>query len=151
MIVLHFFIGIINVIMNLFAFSRSERTEMIPNVDHVIVVAILIFGIYAFLAITGVQMRWPSRRSNKTAESIYGNYVDSDRKQHPDPRQHGETWADAGTARLAIRNISSGDSAQAIPHVARCESSPSAQAKRRVRSGGARATNPEQEAWHDGA
>jgi hypothetical protein len=53
MIVLHFFIGIINVIMNLFAFFRSERTEMIPNVDHVIVVAILIFGIYAFLAITG--------------------------------------------------------------------------------------------------
>lgn len=151
MIVLHFFIGIINVIMNLFAFPEVKRTEMISNVDHVIVVAILIFGIYAFLEITGVQMRWPSRRSNKTAESIYGNCVDSDRKQNRDPRQHGETWTDAGAARLAVWNISRGDSAQAIPHVARCESSPSRQAKRRVRSGGAHATNPGQEAWHDGA
>jgi hypothetical protein len=79
---------------------------MIPMWIYVIVVAILIFGIYAFLAITGVQVRWLSRRSNKTAESIYGNYVDSDRKQ---------------------------------------------QAKRRVRSGCAHATNPGQEAWHDGA
>ena len=124
---------------------------MIPNVDHVIVVAILSFGIYAFLAITGVQMRWPGRRSNKTAESIYLNHVDSDRRQHRDPRQHGETWTYTGAARLAIRNISSGDSAQAIPHVAHCESSPSRQAKRRVRSGGAHATNPGQKAWHDGA
>ena len=37
---------------------------------YVIVAALLIFGIYAFLAITGVQMRWLSRRSNKTAENI---------------------------------------------------------------------------------
>jgi hypothetical protein len=62
---------------------------------YVIVVALLIFGIYAFLAITGVQMRWLSRRSNKTDESIYGNYGDSDRKQHRYARQHGDTWTDA--------------------------------------------------------
>ena len=62
---------------------------------YVIVVALLIFGIYAFLVITGVQMRWLSRRSNKTAESIYGNYRDSDRKQHRYARQHGEMWTDA--------------------------------------------------------
>jgi hypothetical protein len=62
---------------------------------YVIVVALLIFGVYAFLAITGVQVRWLSRRSNKTAESIYDNYGDSDRKQHRYARQHGETWSDA--------------------------------------------------------
>jgi len=77
---------------------------MIPNVDHVIVVAILSFGIYAFLAITGVQMRWPGRRSNKTAESIYLNHVDSDRRQHRDPRQHGETWTDAEGSTPRRRN-----------------------------------------------
>ena len=36
-----------------------------------IVAAVLGFGIYAFLAITGVQTRWLSRRSSKTAESMY--------------------------------------------------------------------------------
>jgi hypothetical protein len=62
---------------------------------YVIVAAVLIFGIYAFLSITGVQVRWLSRRSNKTAESMYGNYSDSGRKQHRYARQHGETWTDA--------------------------------------------------------
>jgi hypothetical protein len=62
---------------------------------YVIVVAILIFGAYAFLAITGVQVRWLSRRSTKTAESMYDNYGDSDRKQQRYARQHGETWAGA--------------------------------------------------------
>jgi hypothetical protein len=91
-------------------------------------------------------------QKHKTAESIYGNYVDSDRKQPRDPRQHGETWTDAGAARLAIRNISSGDSAQAIIHVACCgKLSIPAGKERRVRSGGAHAANPGQEAWHDGA
>jgi hypothetical protein len=58
-------------------------------------VALLILGIYASLVITGVQVRWLSRRSNKTAESIYDNYGDSERKQHRYARQHGETWTDA--------------------------------------------------------
>jgi hypothetical protein len=62
---------------------------------YVIVVAILIFGIYAFLGITGVQMRWLSRRGNKTAESMYDNYGESGRKQQRYARQHGETWTDA--------------------------------------------------------
>lgn len=62
---------------------------------YVIVVVVLIFGIYAFLTITGVQARWLSRRSNKTAESMYDNYDDSDRKQYRYTRQHSETWTDA--------------------------------------------------------
>jgi len=71
---------------------------------YVIVVAILIFGIYAFLATTGVQMRWLSRGTNKTAESLYDKYGDSDRKQGRYARQHGETWTDAEGSTPRRRN-----------------------------------------------
>ena len=58
---------------------------------YLIIVPVLGFGIYAFLSITGVQTRWLSRRSNKTAESIYDNYADPDHKQHQYAQHHGGT------------------------------------------------------------
>ncbi len=33
--------------------------------------AILLFGIYAFLELVGVRTRWMTRRSERTAESMY--------------------------------------------------------------------------------
>jgi hypothetical protein len=62
---------------------------------YLIVAAVLGFGIYAFLSVTGVQTRWLSHRSNKTAESMYDNHGDPDRKQHRYARQHGGVWTDA--------------------------------------------------------
>ena len=61
---------------------------------YLIVVAVLGFGIYAFLSITGVQTRWLSRRSSKTAESMYDNHGAPARKQQRYARQHGGTWTD---------------------------------------------------------
>jgi hypothetical protein len=61
---------------------------------YVIVVAVLGFGIYAFLSITGVQARWLSHRSSKTAESMYDNHGNPAREQRRYARQHGGAWTD---------------------------------------------------------
>ncbi len=60
-----------------------------------LIVAVLGFGIYAFLSIAGVQTRWLSHRSNRTAESMYDNYGDRNPKQGRHPGPHGDTWVDA--------------------------------------------------------
>jgi hypothetical protein len=65
---------------------------------YLIVVAVLGFGIYAFLSITGIQTRWLSHRSNKTAESTYDNYGDRDRKEPRHAEEHGGTSVDAERA-----------------------------------------------------
>jgi hypothetical protein len=49
--------------------------------EYVIVAAILLFGIYAFLTLTGFETRILSRRTNRTAESVYSNYADPSRRQ----------------------------------------------------------------------
>ena len=44
---------------------------------YIIVVAILLFGIHAFLELVGALTRWMTRRSERTAESTYDSYGDS--------------------------------------------------------------------------
>jgi hypothetical protein len=87
---------------------------------YVIVVALLIFGIYAFLAITDVQMRWLSRRSNKPPKAstkITAIRTASSAGMPGSTARRGQTQR---AARLTVRNISRGDSVRTIRHVARC-------------------------------
>jgi hypothetical protein len=60
--------------------------------EYVIVAVILLFGIYAFLVLTGFETRTLSRRTTGTAESMYPSYADSLRKQRRYARQHGGEW-----------------------------------------------------------
>ena len=66
--------------------------------EYVIVAVILLFGIYAFLVLTGFETRILSRRTTRTAESMYASHADSLRKQRRYARQHGgERTNDEGT------------------------------------------------------
>ena len=56
---------------------------------YVIVAAVLLFGIYAFLTIAGFETRILSRRTTRTAESMYPGYADSPRKQRRYAKEHG--------------------------------------------------------------
>jgi len=61
--------------------------------EYVIIAAVLLLGIYAFLVFTGFETRNLSRRTTRTAESMYRNYADSARKQRRYAREHGGEWA----------------------------------------------------------
>ncbi|HEY7050314.1 MAG TPA: hypothetical protein VH373_24075 [Jatrophihabitantaceae bacterium] len=56
---------------------------------YVVVLAILAFGIYAFLELVGARTRWMTRRSERTAESMYDSYGDSPRAQRRSAKRHG--------------------------------------------------------------
>ncbi|HEY1323605.1 MAG TPA: hypothetical protein VGF32_25335 [Streptosporangiaceae bacterium] len=43
---------------------------------YIIVVAVLLLGIYGFLTMVGVETRWLSRKTSRTAESMYDSYAD---------------------------------------------------------------------------
>jgi hypothetical protein len=58
----------------------------------IIVVVLLVFGIWGFLTLIGVQTRFFSRKSSRTAESMYDDYADSPRKQRRYAREHGGEW-----------------------------------------------------------
>jgi hypothetical protein len=66
---------------------------------YLIVAAVLLFGIYAFLVLAGFETRILSRRTNRTAEGMYPLYADSLRKQRRHARQHGGEWTDEGRRR----------------------------------------------------
>jgi hypothetical protein len=56
---------------------------------YVVVLALLVFGIYAFLEVAGARTRWMTRRSERTAESMYDSYGDSSRAQRRSAKRHG--------------------------------------------------------------
>ncbi len=62
--------------------------------EYIIIVAVLILGVYCFWVLVGFETRVVSRRSNRTAENMYSNYADSDRKQRRYARKHGGEWKD---------------------------------------------------------
>jgi hypothetical protein len=43
---------------------------------YVIIVVLLIFGVYGFLSLAGYEKRWLTRRTSRTAESMYDSYAD---------------------------------------------------------------------------
>jgi hypothetical protein len=57
---------------------------------YVVVAALLIFGVYAFLALTGFEKRLMTRKTYRLAEDLYPAYGDQRRKRRwlgPDPRR----------------------------------------------------------------
>jgi predicted negative regulator of RcsB-dependent stress response len=58
------------------------------------IVALFVVAIYAFVQLVGWRTRSMSRRSNRTAESLYDTYADSPRKQRRFARQHGGSSTD---------------------------------------------------------
>jgi hypothetical protein len=60
--------------------------------QYIIIAAVLVLGIYAFLVFTGFETRTLSRRTTRRPEDLYPNYADSLRKQRRSARQHGGEW-----------------------------------------------------------
>ena len=71
---------------------------------YVIVVAVLLFGIYAFLTLAGFETRVLSRRTTRTAEDMYPNYADSQRKRRRHADQHGGESASEDAASRAPKD-----------------------------------------------
>lgn len=46
--------------------------------EYIIIVAVLILGVYCFLVFTRFETRQLSRKSDRSAESIYRNYAGPD-------------------------------------------------------------------------
>ena len=44
--------------------------------EHIIIAAVLLFGIYAFLTLTSFETKFLSRRTSRTAESMYSSYAE---------------------------------------------------------------------------
>ena len=62
--------------------------------EYVIVAGVLLAGIYAFLVLTGYVTKFLSSGDDNTADTMYGNYADSLRKQRRYARQHGRERKD---------------------------------------------------------
>lgn len=62
--------------------------------EDVVGVAVGIFVIYCFLVMVGFRTRLLTRRTDRTAESMYSNYADSNRKQRKYAREHSGQWRD---------------------------------------------------------
>jgi hypothetical protein len=56
--------------------------------EYIIIAAVLLFGSYAFMTLTGFETRVLSRRTNRSAESMYGNYAGPSRRQRRHAGQH---------------------------------------------------------------
>lgn len=57
--------------------------------DDIVVPAVLLLGIYGFLVLIGFRTRMLTRKTDRTAESMYPNYADPARKQRKQARQRG--------------------------------------------------------------
>lgn len=64
---------------------------------YVIIVLVLAAGIYGFARLVRFQTKWMTRRTSRTAESMYDSYADSPRGRHG--RLHGgrKNGSGAGT------------------------------------------------------
>lgn len=57
--------------------------------EYVIIVAVLALGIYGFYTMVGFETRVLSRRTDRTAESMYADNAGLTRRQRRSARQHG--------------------------------------------------------------
>ena len=60
--------------------------------EYVILVPVMIFGVYCFVRLVGFRTRTLTRKTDRTAEDMYGSYADPLRKQRKYARQHGGQW-----------------------------------------------------------
>jgi hypothetical protein len=65
--------------------------------EYIVLPALLIIAVYCFLVLTGFETRLLSRKSKRTAEGMYDNYADSNRKQRKYARERGSQWRDDGS------------------------------------------------------
>jgi hypothetical protein len=63
-----------------------------PWWGYVLFFAAVIVAIWGFASMVGVRTRFLSRRTDRTAEDMYGQFSDSPRKQRRYARQHGGEW-----------------------------------------------------------
>ena len=54
--------------------------------------AAVIVAIWGFLIMVGVETRFWTRRTDRTAQDMYGEFADSPRQQHRYARRHGGEW-----------------------------------------------------------
>jgi hypothetical protein len=63
-----------------------------PWWGYILFALAVVLAIKGFLAFVGVETRWVTRKTDKTAEDLYPDYADSLRKQHRYAREHGGEW-----------------------------------------------------------
>ena len=54
------------------------------------IVALLLFGVYAFTVLVGWERRSLTRRTMRRAEDMYDQYADSPHKKRSHTREHGD-------------------------------------------------------------
>jgi hypothetical protein len=57
--------------------------------EYIVAAVVLILAGYGFLSLTGLETRNLSRKTSRTAESMYDNYADSGRRQRRHARNPG--------------------------------------------------------------
>lgn len=62
--------------------------------QYIVIAAVLILVVYCFMVIVGFRTRLLTRKTDRTAESMYSSYADSTRKQRKYAREHGGQWRD---------------------------------------------------------
>ena len=62
--------------------------------EYIIAAAVLILVVYCFLVVVGFRTRLLTRKTDRTAESMYRSYADSNRKQRKHPGDRGGQWRD---------------------------------------------------------
>jgi hypothetical protein len=69
----------------------------------IVIPVLMIFAVYGFLLIVGVNVNWLTRRSYNTVDDVYDRYADSPRKQRKYARAHGGQWKDDTSSEHADR------------------------------------------------
>jgi hypothetical protein len=60
----------------------------------VLFLAAVVLAIWGFLSIVGVRTRFLTRKTDRRAEDLYGNYADTPQEQERYARKHGGEWRD---------------------------------------------------------
>jgi hypothetical protein len=70
--------------------------EVIPMAwwGYILFALAVVLAVKGFLALVGVETRWVTRKSTRTAEDLYQDYADSPREQRRYAREHGGEWHD---------------------------------------------------------
>jgi hypothetical protein len=63
------------------------------------IAALLLVGVYCFLELIGWRSRVMTRRTDRRAEDLYGQYADSPRVQRKYARRHGGEWTEGDRRR----------------------------------------------------
>jgi hypothetical protein len=70
--------------------------EVIPMAwwGYILFALAVVLAVKGLLALVGVETRWITRKSTRTAEDLYQDYADSPREQRRYAREHGGEWRD---------------------------------------------------------